>query len=105
MALVVAKKKTKSGGEYYRLMEVKRVRGKVVSRYVAYIGKTPKSKQELAYPDLVVPYLRRLLDAELTDVDLLSVLKKLGIQTDVWPVTKLILENDRKLRRLFLRFK
>jgi hypothetical protein len=103
MALVVAKKKTPSG-EYYRLMEVKRVRGKVVSRYVAYLGKTPKSKQEIT-PEQVYLYLRRMIDSGLTSEDADAILKRMGIAVDVTAIKKLIIENDLALRRLFLRVK
>ena len=103
MALVVAKKKTPSG-EYYRLMEVNRVRGKVVSRYVAYLGKTPKSKQEIT-PEQVYLYLRRMIDSGLTSEDAGDILKKMGIEVDVTPIKKLIIENDLVLHRLFLRVK
>ena len=104
MAIVLKKIKRANGKEYYNLVEVKRVNGKVVTKYVGYLGKTPKSIQELT-PEQLLPYVRRLLDKELTDVDMARILKKMGVETDVWPVTRIIIENDRRLKKLLLRFR
>ncbi len=95
-AFVFKKIKRGNGKKYYNPVEVKRVNGKVVTRHVAYLGKTPKSIQELA-PEHLLPYVQRLLDMELTDVDMARILKKMGVETDVWPVTRLIIENDLSL--------
>ncbi len=104
MAILPKRVKRPNGREYWNLVEVKRVRGKVVTKYLGYLGKTPNSKQELT-PELLFPYVTRLLRLDLTDVELLSILKKMGLTVDVWPITKIVLENDRHLQKLFLRLK
>ena len=104
MAIVLKKIKRPNGKEYYNLVDVRRVNGKVVTKYVGYLGKSPKSIQELT-PEQLLPYVRRLIDTELTDVEMQHILKKMGVETDVWPITKIIIENDMKLKKLLLRFK
>ena len=34
-----------------------------------------------------------------------SILKKIGIKYDAWPITKVIIENDLKMKKVFLRLK
>ena len=53
MTLVV-KKVTRKGNErvYYSLVDEKRVNGKVVQKYVGYLGKDPKSKSEIMFGDI-----------------------------------------------------
>ncbi len=104
MALCPKKRKTKTEKIYYELWEVKWVNGKVVSKYVGYLGKSPKTKQELT-PEQLLPYVNKLLDIGLSDVDISQVLAKMNINTDVWPITKIIIEHDRTLKKLFLKFK
>ena len=104
MTVYPKKRKTKAGREYYELWDAKRVGGKVVTKYVGYLGKSPKSIQELT-PEQLLPYVRRLIDTELTDVEMQHILKKMGMETDVWPITKIIIENDMKLKKLLLRLK
>ncbi len=104
MTLVVKRIKTQGDSSYYKLVDEKRVNGKVVTKYVGYLGKSPKSIQELT-PELLLPYVQRLLDIELTDVDMARILKKMGVETDVWPITRIIIENDRRLKKLLLRFR
>ncbi len=96
--------KTQGDSSYYKLVDEKRVNGKVVTKYVGYLGKSPKSIQELT-PEQLLPYVRRLIDTELTDVEMQRLLRKIGVETDVWPITKIIIENDMKLKKLLLRFK
>jgi hypothetical protein len=83
---------------------VRRVKGKVVTKYVGYLGKSPGSKVELTGKD-IFPYVERLLDAEIPDSDIRDILKKIGIDCDISPITKIILESDRKLGKTFLRIK
>ncbi|MBX8636669.1 MAG: hypothetical protein KIS30_09635 [Thermoplasmata archaeon] len=104
MTVYPKKRRTRAGKEYYELWDSKRVGGKVVMKYVGYLGKSPKSIQELTVEQLL-PYVQRLLDTELTDVDMQRILKKMGIEIDVWPITKIIIENDMRLKKLLLRFK
>ncbi|WP_298409737.1 hypothetical protein [Ferroplasma sp.] len=104
MTLVV--KKIRSSGEksYYKLVDAKRVNGKVVQKYVGYLGTNPNSKVEVSYGALM-PYVERLMNLELSDSEIKDILKKLGIDWDISPITKIILENDRKLKKVFLRLK
>ncbi len=104
MTLIVKRIKTQGDSSYYKLVDEKRVNGKVVTKYVGYLGKTPKSIQEIT-PEQILPYVRRLIDTGLTDVDLQRILKKMGVETDVWHITKIIIENDMKLKKLLLRFR
>ena len=101
MTLVVKKIKTVGENSYYKLVAEKRVNGKIVQKYVGYLGKDPKSKTEITYGD-AVKYVQRLLDTEITDVEISGILKKIGIDTDIKPITKIILENDRRLKKTFL---
>ena len=104
MTLVVKRIKSQGDSSYYKLVDEKRVNGKVVTKSVGYLGKTPKSIQELT-PEQLLPYVQRLLDIELTDVDMARILKKMGVETDVWPITRIIIENDRRLKKLLLKFR
>ena len=75
-----------------------------MTKYVGYLGKSPGSKVELTGKD-IFPYVERLLDAEIPDSDIRDILKKIGIECDISPITRIILENDRKLGKTFLRIK
>ena len=103
MTLRVAKH-SKKGRTYYDLWDQKRVHGKVLQKYVGYLGTSPKSKQEIT-PEQVYLYLRRMIDSGLTSEDADAILKRMGIAVDVTAIKKLIIENDLALRRLFLRVK
>ena len=48
---------------------MRRVKGKVVTKYVGYLGKSPGSKVELTGKD-IFPYVERLLDVEIPDSDI-----------------------------------
>jgi ABC-type multidrug transport system ATPase subunit len=104
MTIIPKKINTKGGSSYYKLVDVKRVNGKVVQKYVGYLGKDPNSKKEITGKD-ILPYVERLLDIEITDVEIKDILKKIGIDCDISPITKIVLENDRKLKKTFLRLK
>ena len=45
------------------------------------------------------------MDLEVTDADIRGILKRIGIDCDISPITKIVLENDRKLRKTFLRLR
>lgn len=45
------------------------------------------------------------MDLEITDAGIHDVLKKIGIDSDIKPITKIVLENDRKLKKTFLRIR
>jgi len=83
---------------------VRRIKGKVVTRYVGYLGKNPNSKIELTGKD-IFSYVERLLSAEISDSYIRDILKKIGIDCDISPIIKTVLENDRKLGKAFLRIK
>jgi len=42
MTTIPVKRRSKSGKVYYNLIDEKRVNGKVVQKYVGYLGKDPK---------------------------------------------------------------
>ena len=94
----------RKGKEYYELIDVKRIGGKTVQKYVGYLGKDPKSKVEITYGD-ILPYVNRLMDLEITDSEIQDILKKIGIDAGISPITKIVLENDRKLKKTFLRIR
>ncbi len=104
MTIIPVKRKSKSGKIYYNLIDEKRVNGKVIQTYVGYLGKDPKSKTEITFSE-VLPYLTRLMDLEITDAEMHDILMKIGINVDIKPITKIILENDRKLKKMFLRIR
>ena len=104
MSITVRKEKRKNGKEYYKLYESKRVNGKPVTKYIGYLGKNPGSKNEITGKEML-PYVERLLDIEVSDNEIEDILKKTGIDCDISPITKIVLENDRKLKKTFLRLK
>ena len=104
MSISVRKERRANGKEYYKLYEVKRVNGKVRTKYVGYLGKSPGSKVDLTGKE-ILPYVERLLDIEISDSEIRDILKKIGIDCDISPITKIVLENDRKLGKTFLRLK
>ena len=104
MTLVVKKIKAQGKNSYYKLVDEKRINGKVVQKYVGYLGKDPRSKNEISFGE-VLPYVTRIMDLEISDSEMHEVLKKIGIDSDLTPITKIVLENDRKLKRTFLRLK
>lgn len=104
MTLIAKKVKRKDGKTYYSLVDQKRINGKVVQKYVGYLGKSPNAKKEITFGD-VLPYVQRLMDVEATNADIRRILSKLGIDVDISPITKIVLENDRKLKKIFLRIK
>ena len=68
MTVVVRKEKRKNNRVYYKLYDVKRVNGKVKSKYVGYLGKDPISKNEISYGEMM-QYVQRLMDIEISDSD------------------------------------
>ena len=101
---VIPHKVKRQGKEYYELIDVKRVKGKTVQKYVGYLGKNPNSKKEIELGDLLL-YITRLLDKNISQEDIDSILKKIGIDYYAWPITKLIIENDLKMNKVFLKLK
>ena len=101
---IIPQKVNRKGHEYYELVDVKWVNGRTVHKYVGYLGKDLSSKREIAFGE-ILPYVTRLMDLEISDSGMRDVLKKIGIDTDITPITKIVLENDRKLKKTFLRIK
>ena len=69
----------KDGKEYYELIDVKRVRGKTVQKYIGYLGKSPNSKNEIE-PEILMQYVQRLLNKEIGQDEIGEILKKMGIE-------------------------
>ncbi len=101
---VIPHKVRRNGKEYYELIDVKRVKGKTVQKYVGYLGKNLKSKAEVNPRDML-PYIERLLNLSISQEEIDQILKKIGIEYDAWPITKIIIENDLKLQKVFLKLK
>lgn len=97
-------KVNRKGHEYYELVEEKWVNGKVVQKYAGYLGKSPNSKKEID-PDDIMKYLERLLKRGINQEEIDQILKKIGIEYDAWPITKIMIENDLKLKKVFLKLK
>ena len=101
---IIPRKVKREHGEYWELVDEKRVNGKVVQKYVGYLGKSPNSKKEID-PEEVMKYLERLLNKGIGQEEIGEILKKIGIEYDTWPITKILIENDLKLQKVFLRLK
>ena len=104
MTIIPVKRKSKSGNVYYNLIDEKRINGKIVQKYVGYLGKSPNSKSEVKLKD-ILQYIERLLNMEISQEEINSILKKIGIDYDAWPITKIIIENDLKMNKVFLKLK
>jgi len=77
----------------------------VVQKYVDYLGRDTKAKNEIK-PEDILPYIERLLNIGISQEDIDQIiLKKIGIEYDAWPITKIIIENDLKLKKVFLKLK
>ena len=101
---VIPRKVKREHGEYWELVDEKRVNGKVVQKYVGYLGKSLNSKTEIE-PEVIIQYVSRLLKKGISQEEIDQILKKIGIEYDAWPVTKIIIENDLKLQKVFLKLK
>ena len=104
MIIIPVKRKSKSGNVYYNLVDEKRVNGKVVQKYVGYLGKSLNSRNEIE-PEEILKYISRLLKKGISQEEIDEILKKIGIEYDAWPITKIIIENDLKLKKVFLKLK
>ena len=92
------------GHEYYELIDVRRINGKTVQKYVGYLRKDPNSKREIE-PEELMPYIERLLKKGIGVDQVSPILKKLGIEYDVSNLTKITIENDLRLKRIFQRLR
>ena len=104
MTIIPVKRKSKSGNVYYNLVDEKTVNGRVVQKYVGYLGKSLNSKTEIE-PEEILKYVSRLLKKGISQEEIDEILKKIGIEYDAWPITKIIIENDLKLEKVFLKLK
>ncbi len=104
MTLIPVERESKSGNVYYSLVDEKRVKRKVVQKYVGYLGKDLHSKNEIELGD-ILPYITRLLNSKISQEDIASILKKIGIEYETWPITKIMIEDDLKLKKTFLKLK
>ena len=75
-----------------------------MQKYVGYLGKDPKAKKEIT-PEDILPYVERLLRKGISQEEIDQILRKIGINYDAWPITKIIIENDLKLQKIFLKLK
>ncbi|EQD29629.1 hypothetical protein B1B_18675, partial [mine drainage metagenome] len=73
-------------------------------KYVGYLGKSLKSKTEVK-PEDILKYVERLLNLEVSQEEINSILRKIGIEYDAWPITRIIIDHDLKLEKLFLKVK
>ena len=55
MTIIVVKRKSKSGRVYYNLIDERRIKGKVVQKYVGHLSKSPNSKNEIE-PEILMQY-------------------------------------------------
>ena len=104
MTIIPVKTKSVSGNVYYNLVDEKRVNGKVVQKYVGYLGKSLNSRNEIE-PEEILKYVSRLLKKGISQEEMDEILKKIRIEYDAWPITKIIIENDLKLKKVFLKLK
>ena len=104
MTVIPVKRKSKKGNVYYNLVDEKRINGKVVQTYVGYLGKSLNSKNEVK-PEQILQYIERLLNLQISQEEINTILKKIGIEYDAWPITKIIIEDDLKLNKLLLKLK
>ncbi len=76
MTLIPVKRKSKAGTVYYNLIDEKRINGKVVQKYVEYLGKFPSSRNEIE-PNVLLQYFQRLLKKGISQEDIDAILKKM----------------------------
>lgn len=103
MTLIPHKVK-RNGHEYYELVDERWVNGKPVIKYAGYLGKSPYSKTEVD-PEQIVKYVSSLLKKGISQEETDEVLKKIGIDYDAWPLMKIIIVNDLKMNKVFLKLK
>ena len=57
-----------------------------MQKYVGYLGESLNSKNEIQ-PEEIVRCISRLLNKEISDVEMEEILKKIWIEYDAWPIT------------------
>ncbi len=71
---------------------------------MGYLGKTPDYKKEIEL-EQILPYVIRVLSKGISHEEIREIMQKLGINYDLTPITKIIIEIDLKLNKTFLRLK
>lgn len=97
-------KTIKNGSTYYHVMDERWVNGKPVRKYIGYLGKSPNSMKEIE-PGEVMKYLERLLKKGMSQEEIDQMLKQMGIEYDAWPITSIVMENNLRLQKVFLKLK
>ncbi|QRF76102.1 hypothetical protein Thermo_01617 [Thermoplasmatales archaeon] len=97
-------KRMKNGHAYCTLMDETWVDGKPKRKYIGYLGKNPKAKN-VVDPEDILPYVVRLIKKGIGQEEINEILKKIGIEYDAWPITKIIIESDLNLNKLLLKLK
>ncbi len=95
----VARKNTEK--TYYSIVDEKRVNGKVVQKYVGYMGKVPGSKNDIK-PEDIMKYIQRLMNKGISQEDIDQILRKIGIEYDTGPIIKIIRENKLRIKNITL---
>ncbi len=95
----VARKNTEK--TYYSIVDEKRVNGKVVQKYIGYMGKVPSSRNEIK-PEDIMKYVQRLMNKGISQENIDQILRKIGIEYDTRPITKIIMENELKMKNITL---
>jgi len=67
-------------------------------------GKSPNSKKATT-PGDIFPHVKRLLSKGISQDEIDYILKRIGIDYDAWPITKIIIENDLNLNKVFLKLR
>ena len=76
---IIPRKVKREHGEYWELVDEKRVSGKVVQKYVGYLGKSQNSKNEIEQ-EILMQYVQRLLNKGTCQDEIGEILKKMGIE-------------------------
>ncbi len=97
-------KTTKNSHSYYNGVDETWVNGKPVRKYFGYPRKSPKSKNGIE-PELLLQCAQILLKKGISQGEIGSILKKIGIEYDTWAIAKVITGNDLKTNKVFLRLK
>ena len=86
---------------YYRAYNVGHVRGKIVQKYVVSTGRSQNSTGEVE-PGVLLKYVEGLVKKNVSQEEINQIPGKIGIEYDIWPVIKIIMENELKMKRITL---
>ena len=73
-----------------------------MQKYAGCLVKSPNSKDEIEHEE-ILKYVQRLLKKRISQEEIGSILKKIGIEYDTWAIAKVITGNDLKTNKVFLR--